>query len=157
MAAYTFYNNEGKIELNVNCSEEVLDSMVAQIGSQYIEGFYPINKYYIVNDLPVEMPERPNEYSEFNYTTKIWELREGYLTQVKIFNTKLVNQEAMDTILRKYPYYRQLNNPDDLEMKSWISDIRERSNIANIAIDLATDLVTIENIVNTFQNEVVNL
>lgn len=68
-----------------------------------------------------------------------------------------INDLAGIAITERYPTYRQINYnreptaPATIEMNLWIDDIRAESNIATSSIDSATDLATIEGIVDGFK------
>jgi hypothetical protein len=66
---YIIYNQDGKINRLVSCSniEQQLQS-----GEFYIEGFANDATQYIDNKQIVNMPSKPNEFSEFDYQTKNW-------------------------------------------------------------------------------------
>lgn len=48
MASYTFYNNDGMVTSNVSCSPEDL-ALNPDWGTQYIEGTFQYNDYYIAD------------------------------------------------------------------------------------------------------------
>ena len=101
-------------------------------------------------------PLKPNKYSEFNWTTKQWEDPPTLLETARIDYKAEVNRLAGAKILSAYPTYRQINYNREptaqatIEMNLWIDDIRAESNIATSSIDSATDLATIEGIVDGF-------
>jgi hypothetical protein len=69
---YTIYKQTtGQISRIVQTNEIELQ---LQEGESYIEGLYNDLTYYIANSEPVEISEKPSAYSEFNFTTKQWEL-----------------------------------------------------------------------------------
>lgn len=43
-----------------------------QDGENYLEGSINDSMYYIENDLAVAIPPKPNDYSIFNFATKLW-------------------------------------------------------------------------------------
>ena len=43
-----------------------------QEGQLYIDGSFDDTRYYIDNGSPVEIPEKPSSYADFDYTTKQW-------------------------------------------------------------------------------------
>jgi hypothetical protein len=48
----------------------------------YIDGSFDDNRYYIDNGSPVEIPEKPSPYADFDYTTKQWVVN----TAMVVFN-----------------------------------------------------------------------
>lgn len=61
-----------------------------------------------------------------------------------------VNQFAGDAIFAKYPVYKQLNDPTEFVMRTYIDGIRAESNIANNNIDNESDIQTVMDIANDF-------
>jgi hypothetical protein len=116
-----------------------------------------VSDCYIQDNTLVKIPDKPDLYSEFNWLTKQWELPIGYIEVARTDYKTIINNMAGDKILSNYPTYRQTNYnrepaaPATLEMNLWIDDIRAESNIATSSIDLATDLATIEGIVDGFK------
>jgi hypothetical protein len=41
-------------------------------GQAYLDGAYNDTQFYVENGLPIEIPEQPNNFSVFDYTTKSW-------------------------------------------------------------------------------------
>lgn len=116
-------------------------------GTHYIDIYYKE---------PVELPVKPNQYSEFNWETKQWEDPLAFLDTAKTDYKVEVNKLAGGKILSNYPTYRQMNYNRDptaqatIDMNLWIDEIRAESNVATSSIDSATDLATIEGIVESF-------
>ena len=48
----------------------------------YIDGSFDDTRYYIDNGLPVEIPEKPSSYADFDYTTQQWVVN----TAMVVFN-----------------------------------------------------------------------
>lgn len=48
----------------------------------YLEGMVDDTRYYIDNGSPVEIPEKPSPYADFDYTTKQWVVN----TAMVVFN-----------------------------------------------------------------------
>lgn len=105
----------------------------------------------------VSMGIRPSEYHFFNYASKTWELETDWLVNSKEDAKRDINSSAGLYINQRYPIYRQMNYNRDptaqatIDMNLWIDEIRAESNIATSSIDLATDLATIEGIVEGFK------
>lgn len=53
-----------------------------QEGQLYIDGSFDDTRYYIDNGSPVEIPEKPSPYADFDYTTKQWVVN----TPMVVFN-----------------------------------------------------------------------
>lgn len=72
----TIYNSSGKIVFSVTASEEVTQTVKDSellIGNKYIEGVYDPVKYYIEDETPILIPERPvTGIYEFDYDSKEW-------------------------------------------------------------------------------------
>ena len=121
------------------------------------------SNYYIQEGILVKIPDKPEIYSEFNWTTKQWELPIGYIEVARTDYKTIINNMAGDKILSNYPTYRQINYnrepaaPATLAMNLWIDGIRAESNVTTSSIDLATDLATIEGIVEGFITYLANL
>lgn len=69
---YTIYNtNTGRISRTVSTDEDI----TIQLGQDedYLEGEYSGNTNYINSDKQVvTIPDRPDDYSDFDFTTKQW-------------------------------------------------------------------------------------
>jgi hypothetical protein len=149
------YNIDGKILRVLNMPEELITSNVG-IDEYFIEGEADDSTQFIENGEIKFIPDRPNQYSEFNWTTKQWEDPPTILDTAKTDYKDEVNRLSGAKILSVYPTYRQINYnreptaPATIEMNLWIDNIRAESNIATSAIDSATDLATIEGIVDGF-------
>ena len=69
----TTYNiKTGEILRNITCSEGDIKYQYNPQIEYYIEGIFSSTEYYIVNDIPIQLPPLPNEYSIFDYNTKQW-------------------------------------------------------------------------------------
>lgn len=105
----------------------------------------------------IEFPVKLSKYQEFSWESKEWETPLGTLELAKIDGKVEVNTIAGITISERYPTYRQMNYNRDpaaqatIDMNLWIDGIRTESNVATSSIDLATDLATIEGIVEGFK------
>ena len=53
------------------CFTNQIESQIA-LNQSYIEGVYSDSIYYIENNVPIEFPPKPSQYSVFDYTTKQW-------------------------------------------------------------------------------------
>lgn len=152
---YTFYKNTGEITFNVNCSDEVLSSLLQTSEDSYIAGNFSSETYYIEAGVAIEKPVQPSRFHIFNYTTKIWEL--SSLDTAKNSYKMQINSYSGDIILSRYPYYRQLNNIGTSEyepMRLYIDSIRDKSNLAASQIDLTTTTDECQAILDTFIAEI---
>lgn len=154
---YTIYNNFGTICRYVDVIDSAIDLQL-QEKEFYIEGYVDSSYYIDISTLePIKIPLQPNQYAEFNWETKQWENPIGFLDTAKNDYKLDINRLAGDKILSQYPTYRQINYNRDptaqatIDMNLWIDGIRAESNIATSSIDLATDLATIEGIVEGFK------
>jgi len=68
--SYTIYNElTGQILRIVQTNNIELQ---IQYGENYLEGSIDDSAYYILNNVAISIPPKPNEYSVFDYTTKQW-------------------------------------------------------------------------------------
>lgn len=141
--------NEEEVKLQLTESQTYLilaDSIDAE--QSYID---------IVEQIVITKPIKPDNYSIFNYTTKLWEYPIDFLSKAQTDAKGLVNSYSSLVILDKYPIYRQINynrepdSPSTIEMNLWIDGVRAESNITTSSIDSATDLAAIEGIVEGFK------
>lgn len=100
MKSYTFYNLEtGIISFSVNCSEELLGTILETSTDSYIEGNFPREFYYIESGNPVAIPDIPINYV-FNYETKQVEL-DSVTAKAKVLNIRqqlLQDSDWTDTV-----------------------------------------------------------
>ena len=164
---YIIFNTAtGEILRQVNCPEayienqlEVSESYIGTLSNEYLDE----SKYYIVDLEIVSRPIRESSYQIFDWVTKMWEYPAGYLEEAKMTNISIINNTAGEEITKKYPTYRQMNYNREptaqatIDMNLWIDGIRAESNVATSSIDLATDLATIEGIVEGFKAYLANL
>lgn len=111
----------------------------------------------------IEFPAKLNKYQEFSWESKEWETPTGTLELARVDGKVEVNTVAGITIFERYPTYRQMNYNRDptaqatIDMNLWIDEVRAESNVATSSIDSATDLTTIEGIVEGFIAYLANL
>ncbi len=148
---YTIYDIATGIIL-LNYSGHDIESYLGP-GQAFIEEFIDGDDYYILDNIPIKKPKKPDAWHVFDNVTKTWQPIDNYLEIIKNKYKIEVNENASKRILAKYPYYRQLNNPDDTVMKDWINNIRAISNITNGSISAATTLDEItEHLFNFIEN-----
>jgi hypothetical protein len=158
MRALIFKIDTGEIVGIFTSSEEQIIQNQVQEGEDYLLTDDSAENMYInsVKKL-VSMGTRPSEHHFFDYTTKSWELETDWLINSKENSKAEVNRSAGITINSRYPTYRQINYNREptaqatIEMNLWIDGVRAESNIATSSIDSATDLATIESIVDGFK------
>ena len=69
---YTIYKqNTGEIARTVYT--DIIDLQLAE-GESYIDNSYNDTLYYIANQQAVQIPAKPSDYAEFDYSTKQWVL-----------------------------------------------------------------------------------
>ena len=69
---YTIYSTiTGQILRIVNTID--IDIQIGQ-NEAYLDGFFDDSLYYIQNQQPVEFPPKPDQYSNFDWTTHQWVL-----------------------------------------------------------------------------------
>lgn len=89
---YTIYNtNTGRIARTVSTDGDIAIQLRPE--EDYIEGEYSGSSNYIDdNKQVVSIPEKPNEYSEFDFTTKQWVTNQNrIIAEVSIKRQKLLN------------------------------------------------------------------
>ena len=72
-------------------------------GESYIDNCYDDTLYYILNNQPVQIPEKSSEYAEFDYVTKQWVLN-PLLAQTDVKNKRrqlLLGSDWTDTLSAK--------------------------------------------------------
>lgn len=153
------YNSKGQV-LEICITTSVSSEIFLAEGEFLLEAEdiieLDVSSYYIDNENIYAKPVKPNNYSQFNWELKTWEDPIDLLPLAKTDYKLTVNTLAGDKILAQYPTYRQMNyNREPLaqatiDMNLWIDGIRAESNVATSSIDLATDLATIEGIVDGF-------
>lgn len=149
----------GQIRSQFTCSVEEEVQLQCSEAEGYVLTFESMSDKYIDIDTKevLDIPLKSDIYQEFNWQTKVWEHPTEYLLQAKTDNKKIVNLESGAKIIDRYPTYRQMNYNRDptaqatIDMNFWIDEVRAESNVATSSIDLATDLATIEGIVEGFK------
>jgi hypothetical protein len=67
---YSIYHpNNGQI-LRIVTTNNIESQII--LNEQYIEGSFDDSIFYIENGIPIQMPDKPNNYYVFDYTTKQW-------------------------------------------------------------------------------------
>jgi len=73
MADISIYlQSNGQIVRVTICPDDKINSQYDPTIEKYVSGIYPGNEFYVINNLPVNIPPAPNSYSVFNYDTKQW-------------------------------------------------------------------------------------
>lgn len=158
---YFIYNlTTGEIRSTFTGPIDFLESQL-QVNEDYlevVENATDATHYIDVSSKTlIEFPVKLNKYQEFSWEFKEWETPTGTLELARIDGKVEVNTVAGITIFERYPTYRQMNYNREptaqatIDMNLWIDGIRAESNVATSSIDLATDLATIEGIVEGFK------
>lgn len=163
---YIYNTVTGQIRSIFTGPVDFLESQL-QINEDYlevVENVTDATHYVDVNSKTlVEFPVKLNKYQEFSWESKEWETPVGTLELARINGKVEVNTLAGITISERYPTYRQMNYNREpaaqttIDMNLWIDEVRAESNVATSSIDLATDLATIEGIVEGFIAYLANL
>jgi hypothetical protein len=66
---YSIYISNGQIVRLLDCDN--IQDQIAD-GENYLSDWFLDSEYYVENGLAVKMPEKPNDFVVFNYTTKQW-------------------------------------------------------------------------------------
>lgn len=151
----TFTGPVDFLEIQLQVNEDYLEVVEnATDATHYVD---------VTSKILVEFPIKLNKYQEFSWESKEWETPAGTLEVAKIDGKVEVNTLAGITISERYPTYRQMNYNREpaaqttIDMNLWIDEVRAESNVATSSIDLATDLATIEGIVDGFKAYLANL
>lgn len=135
---YTIFDKK----TGIICSSFIGDSIELQMNDllDYVEGEFDSDRYYIENKEPILKPNKPDNWHQFDIITKQWIPIDNYILMIRKWYISEVNSFAGKTILLKYPYYKQLNNPTDVIMFDWINNIRIESNLVNNQINNSSSL-----------------
>jgi hypothetical protein len=92
----------------------------------YIEGSYHDENYYIADNEPVEISEKPNEYAEFDFTTKQWAVNSQLAEKIiKVKrNQLLVTSDWTDTLSAKTRLGDELYN----QWQTYRQELRDITN-----------------------------
>lgn len=66
---YSIYISNGQIVRLLDCDN--IQDQIAD-GENYLNDWFLDSEYYVENGQAVKMPEKPNNFVVFNYTTKEW-------------------------------------------------------------------------------------
>lgn len=103
--------------------------------------------------------KQPDKDYVWDKTTFSYVLPDNYLDILKTRTIDLVNKQASDKILSKYPIYKQLNLSQDqassecMSMYTWINQIRTLCNKTKDSIALATNVPEIKQMEAEFTNK----
>lgn len=101
---YTVYKLNGEITKIVDCQPDVINLNVSN-DEFYIQGEYNDSLFYILDNVPVEKPEKPSDHLNyiFNYENKLWEADlEALVKEQKIKRTLLLQaSDWTDTLSAK--------------------------------------------------------
>jgi hypothetical protein len=147
----SYYNENGEILFTINNNPDTCDSLDLD-GLFSIDAVLEVGKYYVINGQVIEIPVAPSDFHTFNYLTKTFDLN---LERLQFCYKRMINMEASDVILARYPDYLQRNLLAQNDSQAidiawtWINSIRDASNIAN---DQLLSLETYEEISNLYIN-----
>lgn len=82
MINFIVYSELGQILRFGSCPDELF-SMQARDGESILEGVGAENLYVVEGEL-TELPEKPGDFYDFNYSTKQWELNAGRAAVIAI-------------------------------------------------------------------------
>jgi len=105
-------------------------------------------------------PEKPSDYHFWNIQEEFWDAPIDYIVTYRKDASIKINKEAGIKITTLYPVWKQHNverSPDAPVMFAYIDSIRDLSNIANAAIELAVDVAEIRMIESQFTTDLQNL
>lgn len=157
MIQFVKIDSDGRIlEYGKNFKENLEEGFI-EYGGEFDSNF--ANKYFSLGKF-IDIPPKPNDYSEFNWQTKQWVAVDSWLDKAKADSVKQINQAASQKILSKYPIYKQLNigrTPEAQVMYDWIDNVRNLSNIATASIEQAMTQEQIDSIVDNFKTELGNI
>lgn len=71
MKNFIIYNANGQILRTGNCSEKDFNNQVNK-GEYILEGIATYGKHYIKDNKIVDLPEKTEEFAEFNYDNESW-------------------------------------------------------------------------------------
>ena len=78
---YVYRLSNGQIIYSGSCQESDIDKQNVPDGYalQIVENYINWSDFYVLNNTLIAIPEKPNQYSIFNYTTKQWEIDQNQL------------------------------------------------------------------------------
>lgn len=132
-------SNTGKIERCGYCKDDdlILQGVNAVKAPSYVD-----DSFYYTNGKFIKIPEKPNEYTEFDFVDKIW--KENSLKKAK-YTSKLKKEIIKNTVSEGFTY-------DGLNFQI---DADSRLSIVGKALELEldTDITTVNWISNTKDGE----
>ena len=101
MIYYAYYDNQGRYVQSGTAVEEVRESDIPQGCQVYYGEVNIVTQYHdLVNNISVNMPNRPSDDYLFNYTTKQWELdqTQAKITAISKRDQLLLESDWTDTV-----------------------------------------------------------
>ena len=117
---YVYQLSNGKIIYSGICQESDIDKQNVPTGYalQITENYINWSDFYVSNNTLIAIPEKPNQYSTFNYTTKQWEID---LSQLVAAITRKRNSLLLSSDWTQLP-----NNPLTPEQQAAWADYRQQ-------------------------------
>lgn len=116
---FTIYDkNTGEIKLSGNCGEDYISLQSLPLNCILIQEKSNHKTQYVENGKIVDMPEKPDEFCEFNYLTKQWVQNESLTAN----NVKV----KRDIFLYQSDWTQLPNNPLTPEKQQQWADYRQQ-------------------------------
>lgn len=121
---YVVYAPNGQITKIVDCPEDIIEYQLSD-GEQYLPSINAIDdKYYVENNVIVEMPQQPFSYCIFDYSTKQWIDPRTPETQWQIV------RQQRDLLLQQSDYTQLSDVPLD-NKSAWATYRQELRDVTN--------------------------
>ena len=120
MKSYTIYKtSSGQILRSGNCNVQDFEHQRSD-GESIVEGQYSDSEFYFVNNQPIQIPSKPNDYSYFDFDLKQWVSDvESLKRKIRTERNKLLSNSDWTQLQDVY-----LNNRDQwLEYRQSLRDI----------------------------------
>jgi len=120
MKSYTIYKtSSGQILRSGNCNVQDFEHQRSD-GESIVEGQYSDSEFYFVNNQPIQIPSKPNDYSYFDFDSKQWVSDvESLKRKIRTERNKLLSNSDWTQLQDVY-----LNNRDQwLEYRQSLRDI----------------------------------
>jgi len=117
---YVYQLSNGQIISSGSCQESniskqnIPDGHALQITKDYVNW----SDFYVYNNTLISIPEKPNQYSVFNYTTKQWEVDSAQLI--------LLIKRKRNSLLLSSDWTQLPNNPLSLEVQTLWATYRQQ-------------------------------
>ena len=117
---YVYQLNNGQIIYSGTCQESDFDKQNVPNGCalEVIEDYINWSDFYVYNNTLIAIPEKPNQYSVFNYISKQWEIDSA---QLILSITRKRNSLLLSSDWTQLP-----NNPLTSEQQAAWADYRQQ-------------------------------